>query len=324
MVSASFSNIVATEPAKCEPGALGFYKAGDWALTICYGGSATPEDALAATVRHEMFHAFQHGFANFHKDWSTASKLNLADLERIQWEREGTAAASEESGQEMHRNKVQVPPLHSIDRALTAASTSAGDFIEYSAQDFWVYLGNEMGPQAFGITYLTELFVRGLSPDAADAMLRDVHGSSLANEYFKWVKNQGIERTDDLEAPELADPCNLELPRDSPVVGTPRELFFPGADAPPSVTGTLQRLSAAMVRVTVVQDVGPTVVTATSTDPDLRFKVYLDGDPACAEGADGERSFESLARDAVVVVVVANTSHTAGDRLQYTVSLAEG
>ena len=155
-------------------------------------------------------------------------------------------------------------------------------------------------------------------------MLRDVHASSLANEYFKWVKNQGIERKDDLEAPALADPCNLELPRDSPVVGTPRELFFPAADSPPSVTGTLQRLSAAMVRVTVTQDVGPTVVTATSTDPDLKYKVYLNGDADCAEGADGERTFEALARDSVLVVVVANTSHTAGDRLQYTVSLAPG
>jgi hypothetical protein len=178
-----------------------------------------------------------------------------------------------------------------------------------------------LGPGAFGITYLTELFVRGLSPEAADAMLRDVHASSLANEYFRWVKNQGIERTDDLDA-ALADPCNLELPRDSPVVGTPRELFYPAADSPPSVT--LQRLSAGMVRVTVTRDVGPTVVTATSTDPDLKYKVYLNGDADCAEGVDGERRFEALARDAVLVVVVANTSHTAGDRLQYTLSLAPG
>ena len=218
-----------------------------------------------------------------------------------------------------------MPPLHPIVRALTAASTSAGDLIEYSAQDFWVYLGRQLGPQAFGITYLTELFVRGLSPEAADAMLREVHGSSLANEYFKWVKNQGIERTDDLEAPGLADPCNLELPRHGPVVGTPRERPYPGVEGPSvTVTGNLQRLSAEMVRVTVKRDEGPTVVTATSTDPELKFKVYLDGDPACADGPDGERTFETLAKDAVVVILVANTSHAAGDRMQYTVSLAPG
>ena len=79
-----------------------------------------------------------------------------------------------------------------------------------------------------------------------------------------------------------------------------------------------------MVRVTVTRDEGPTVVTATSTDPELKFKVYLDGDPACADGPDGERTFETLARDAVVVILVANTSHAAGDRMTYTVSLAPG
>ena len=64
------------------------------------------------------------------------------------------------------------------------------------------------------------------------------------------------------------------------------------------------------------------MVTATSTDPELKFKVYLDGDPACVDRPDGERTFETLAKDAVVVILVANTSHAAGDRMTYTVSLA--
>ena len=69
------------------------------------------------------------------------------------------------------------PPLHAIVRALTAAGDRplplpTTDVVAYSAQDFWVYVGDRLGPLASGLTYVPDLLVRGASPDAADGMLK--------------------------------------------------------------------------------------------------------------------------------------------------------
>ena len=171
-----FSNMFAVEPGSsdCQTGILGKYDARFQRIFICYNGSATPEAELAASIRHEIFHAFQHGFRNFDAAWSQTSGLNATAVEDMQWIREGTAAAAEESAGTMHRNKVQVPPLHAVNRALTASDyqpppAEVADVIAYSAQDFWVYLGKKAGSTELGLNYLTELFSRGLSPDAVDS-----------------------------------------------------------------------------------------------------------------------------------------------------------
>ena len=244
----------------------------------------------------------------------------------MQWIREGTAAAAEESAETMHRNKVQVPPLHAVNRALTASDyqpppAEVADVIAYSAQDFWVYLGKKAGSTELGLNYLTELFSRGLSPDAVDRMLSEVHGTSLADQYWGWAKNQTIEKAVDFDL-ALPDPCNLEFPRDTPITGTPQLLFFPAPDGPRSVTGTLGRLTARVVMITMISDVGPTTVTAEPADPNLKYKVYVNKKSGCAGGNDGPRTLDPLERDSVVFVVLANTSHQAGSRIGFTLSLA--
>ena len=362
VVGANYYNVAAAEPGpgKCS---ANYYDPNTIRLTICYGGAATPEADLAASIRHEMFHAIQHGFDGFHQATPRSlpgSPFDLSALEDYQWINEGTATAAEDSNgtakedpaDTMHRDTKHIPPppppgtpppppppftvppvpLHPITRALTATGDHPQppppapqlpltDLISYSAQDFWVYVGNRLGPPAHGLTYLTDLFVRGATPDAVDSMLSDVHQTSLAKEYWSWVKNQAIEKTDSLDE-ALADPCNIVLPRDNAIIGTPWPLVFPAADIPPSFTGTLARLTATTVKITVLADSsGKTDVTAISADPGLAFKVYANGEPRCADVADGNRTFDSLKQDTVLFVVLANTNHRPGDRLGFTVTI---
>ena len=74
--------------------------------------------------------------------------------------------------------------------------------------------------------------------------------------------------------------------------------------------------------ITMISDVGPTTVTAEPADPNLKYKVYVNKKSGCAGGNDGPRTLDPLERDSVVFVVLANTSHQAGSRIGFTLSLA--
>jgi hypothetical protein len=106
------------------------------------------------------------------------------------------------------------------------------------------------------------------------------------------VKNQAIEKTIDFDE-KLTDPCRIVIPRDDPVIGPFDVLAYPAADSPPEVNGTLSRLSAAVVRIIFLQDVGRTTITASGSEG-LAYKVYLNGEDGCAAVPDRDRTFESL------------------------------
>jgi hypothetical protein len=279
-----------------------------------------------------MFHSFQHGFDPFHDKAVSTSPLDAVALQDLQWISEGTANAAEESGATMARNKVAVPPLHPIDRALTASDYRhiptadpkkpiiIHESIAYTAQDFWVYVGNKPGRPSLELGYLTGLFLRGASPDAADALFREAHQSSLAQEYWAWVKNQAVEKTVDFDD-ALGDPCHLDFPRDTPLIGTVPVLPHGNVEFPPEQKGTLSRLTAEVVRIIFVRDPGPITVTV-EPQPGLEYKVYLNGESPCgSEIPDGERTFQALSIADMVYVLLANTEHVAGSRIAYEVQV---
>jgi hypothetical protein len=151
-----------------------------------------------------------------------------------------------------------------------------------------------------------------------------VHHTSLADEYWAWVKNQDIEKTINFDG-VLVDPCRIERPRDDPLIGPPRlTLSYPEADAPQSVRGNLPRLTAEVVKIEIIGDVGRTTVTA-GRPAGLAYKVYLNGDADCAkvdpEHPEHERTFDSLAAGSTVYVVLANTRHDPGSRVPYTLEV---
>jgi hypothetical protein len=101
-------------------------------------------------------------------------------------------------------------------------------------------------------------------------------------------------------------------------------LSFPGVEGPTSVMGTLPRLTAEIVKIQVIGDMGPTVVTAGQPEG-LGYRVYVNGDAECAKVDDArpeyERTFPSLAAGSTLYVVLANTLHATGARVEYTLEV---
>ena len=217
----------------------------------------------------------------------------------------------------MRRSVRQPRELHPIYRSLldTDLQENLGkDQIAYQAQDFWVYAGKARG---LGIGYLKGLFALGGNVDAADQFFQQQFQSSLGSEYWAWVKNQAIEKTETFEG-ALTDPCHIV--NDDPVVGPVSGLTYPSPEGPSSVGGTLGRLTAVVVKVEIKANVLRTTITAGRPDG-LAYKVYVDGDADCAKIDDAhpefERKFESLAAGTAIYVVLANVKHQAGERVAY-------
>jgi hypothetical protein len=58
---------------------------------------------------------------------------------------------------------------------------------EYLAQDFWVYLGQRDGK---AVDYLKGMVEAGSTAPDVDQQIFTHFGSRLADEYWRWVKNQ--------------------------------------------------------------------------------------------------------------------------------------
>ena len=114
-------------------------------------------------------------------------------------------------------------------------------------------------------------------------MFRDVHGTSLAVQYWEWVKNQAIEKSNDL------DQALLESLQHRSSTGRACR-WHAHADRIPirrrraTGAGHAPQLTAAVVKFTIDTNVRKTTFTVTPADPDaaLRYKVYVNNDAGCA------------------------------------------
>ena len=149
--------------------------------------------------------------------------------------------------------------LHPVDHALTSVEPTNDP---YKAQDFWVYFGQKNN---LGLDYLQPLFERGSTTEAAARFFAEVHGTTLATEYWAWVKNQAFEKSIDL-AGALRTICVVESSSDHAVIGSVIEVDYPsgGPEGPafPVILGSLPGLTAEVVRITMRDEVGRTMVTA--------------------------------------------------------------
>ena len=222
----------------------------------------------------------------------------------------------------MSRSQFYERVLHPINVGLLATHylhEDGSDWIEYRAQDFWVYFGLKAG---LGLDYLMPLFDRGAGPEAADAFFAQEHQTSLGAEYWSWVKNQAMEKTIDFGG-RLTDPCRIQ----ADVIGTPKQLLYPPLDAPPWVEGSLPRLTSEVVRIIFSgENLGQTTVRAEVTEgtlDQLSYKVYVDGEAGCSELADDARTFEQLVTPEVVYVILANRQYQPENLIKYRVSVAQ-
>jgi hypothetical protein len=293
----------------------GSYNPADFNITICVdrrtGGvdrtSPQPKllDKVVATIRHELFHAIQHSYVNVR----AADRLG----DRL-WTLDGTAASVQNPAGTLTRALKY--PLRRIDRSLVDEQ----DYLEYQTQDFWIYFGRE---QSLAIAYFKGMFENGVDTYAADLLFANQYQTSLGLEYWAWAKNQVMEKSFDFDD-RLFQPCHIE----AQVIEDVKVLWYDFTEFPvfePTLGGDLERLTSAVVQIEVVGATGPIRVSVDHV-PNLRYKVYLDGEdadvdgkPACVSAVeDAPRTFNQ-APDQPVYVLVSNVLHPPGSTLHYTV-----
>jgi len=315
--SAPFQFVI--EPCAVRPD-YGAYDPVTHTLVVCIP-STGPDELSEQTVRHELFHAIQYAFPAVHDEWQ-------ANDVPVEWGVEAQAAAAEHSLiPELLRSPHFNPRV--VSAGLFEQSVKKTDPLhEYDAQDFWVYLGLRLNR---GLDVFIPFLERGLLPTAVDTTLtyqianQDV--PTLSDAYWAWVKNQVFEwefplptgNSPSAAAPGARNPCNWESSLDdSPLLAS----FDPasglsGADAStPSriefrASDPLQSRSASILLTAPRGYLAK--ISVDSTDPDLRYKIYQDGEPGCAgDPEDSARTIEvRQGNDVHVVVVAANTSTTA-------------
>ena len=155
----------------------GMYTTNTQTIIVCINSDGVVGKTLS-TARHEYFHAVQYGYTEFlfsvRKDWVV----------------EGTASASENSLNSFGRDTGR--DLHQIDTSLKDNQ----DFIEYRAQDFWVYLGllYEQSSAGVNLAYLAEIFSEGGDASAVDVALQNNPNLplslTLSEAYWRWARNQ--------------------------------------------------------------------------------------------------------------------------------------
>lgn len=201
---------------------LGGYSSASRTFFVCIDNSGVTSGA-GETARHEYFHATQYGYAAVRSTNQT-------------WVKESTAAASEASLSTMARDTSR--PVRDVDVGLTATDPGA---IEYQTQDFFVYVGLELGR---GLDYLTDVFKLGATASAVDAALTALsEGDGLGDYYWLWARNQSFESSVDLGGGILGNTCAF-----TPGGATPSVIDYDHISPPSDRTITLGPLTSEVLR----------------------------------------------------------------------------
>ena len=271
----------------------GLYRFDSLTLHICMqrGDSA---EAIRPAVRHELFHAIQAAYPRLYQDIVGTDRL------RADWTIEGTAAAAELSSSSM-----RVSPdfkAHTISDSLLDTT----DVREYSAQDFWVYSGQELG---LGLEYLRPVFEAGGTPEDITSAI------NLSDVYWRWAKNQAFEKEQRFH-PDIQLPACVIEPT---LTGTHSIERWPGTTR---TSGTLPPLTSAVIEIdfTDTMEIGNLSATSSGGDDVVRYKAYSGGpNPNCATDPEGEQELGLIRRNSKMYVLVSNTSPS--DTHTYTVIL---
>jgi hypothetical protein len=163
----------------------GVYYPDRYKLVLCTKSNESIDFAELRSLVHEYFHATQYGEvlvrAGGAEDWLIESTATVAENST-----EPTDVATK-----LNRSEDYKP--RQVHVGLMDTGTD-DDVVEYEAQDFWVYAGRTRGNKDLGALKL--LFGLGGDNDAADFTLRRVFGSSLADMYWEWARNQAYEKNE--------------------------------------------------------------------------------------------------------------------------------
>ncbi len=274
---------------------LGGYSSGSRSFFVCIDSGGVDTRAVEV-ARHEYFHAVQFGYS---KVRSQAKPL---------WVLEGTAVASENSLATMTRDAGR--SIRPVDVRLSADSTPS--LIEYLAQDFFVFAGQELGQ---GLGYLRQIFTRGARTQDVDAGLKALgFGGGLPEMYWRWAKNQAFEKRRDLGGTFSRTACSFDSR-----TATAEAIDYSYIAAPSNRTINLQPLQSKVIRVNLAalaSDAYDSQVNVASSSSAVKAKLYDSanaGTTACRNQPDGREYALSVAagQSRTVYVLISNTSLSA-------------
>jgi hypothetical protein len=308
----------------------GYYNRFTGNIVFC---GVLPPDRLSSVTRHEIFHAIQNAYPDVRRQTTD------------DWVIEGTASAAEAATLDGVMHRTPARSLRQVDVTLTRPRPTRVRVrpYPYEAQDFWVYLfrsPNAAGvPRDLPLRELGSFFDRGASTASVADRLQNPPGMTfrpLGDEYWAWVKNQVVEKTDVTFDGALANRCQIQ----ASVVANP--LLFSYAAASDHIYGHFD--SGLDARVVIIEFPGTeapdgqggiemrglanATILAEGGGDGLAYKVYRENDALDCQTdvQDGERVFAELEPGAIVYVVLANKAYgsdVAPPLFKVTVRVAE-
>jgi hypothetical protein len=272
------------------PSRIGYYEYDKLRFSVCIddSGNVRPSGgvSLKALIRHEFMHAVQGGFPTFNQ--MTA------------WMKESTAEASIASNSftmNVHN--------HRAPREITSSTTKFDNSIEYRAQDFWVYFGNDLIGK--GLSFYPSIFYAGSNIDSG-IQVASGNRQTFSSAYWSWAKNQGYEKSDRFHPKFIDAVCAIEQTTARDAVLSPTEFNFDSLTF--SDTPTLEPLTTKVYQLTFKNTKNRTLA-ARVTGP-AKFKLYMIGDePNCPGGNDGTpgewKEFKNRQDSNKLVVIISNT-----------------
>lgn len=267
----------------------GIYAPDTASLFICVAnGDSSLSDFKKDTVRHEYFHALEFSYDNVLMDWAAGDSEN--------WIIEGMAEVVINSGWDWARSGSN--NVRPVDRSLR----DDDDLLSYRAEDFWAFYGRNRASGA-GIERLQPILLSG-------ATFLDVFShTGFAEDYWLWVRNQVIEKSDDLDGALVDGKCKLEESAVS-------RLYTVEAGVPSNnpLIGTVDPLGAYVVEVVFPDDwVGrETMIIAGALPMDkpaptgFEYKIYRTPWPNCSSTPDNMNQRYKITPGERYFVVFAN------------------
>lgn len=230
------------------------------AITCYDGGSDPPSEG---TTRHEFFHAIQYNYAPI--SWSKLPK------QRPDWIVEATAELTESTSSSASNVVRASTSLRPIDTPLTE-NTGKPNYLEYRAQDFWVYLIKNRSSTPADI--LDPVFDQQSNVPNKPTAEKVDQLYSLADDYWGWVRNQAFESqvTAGYNG-KLSDPCVF----DSDVASPDTITYDAGSRSSPKEEFTVASRLTARVEAVQVQTGSNRIdleITASTSDDDSFVRAY--------------------------------------------------
>ncbi len=269
-----------------KPAYAGQYAPAQGFLHICADpGTTALSDFQRDTLRHEYFHALEFGYDNVLVDWR--------DDRSEDWIIEGMAEAVINSAADWKRSGANA--IRPVDKTLRDDS----DGLAYQTEDFWVYVGKNRVPG--GIERLKQILFAGATFDDVFANI------DFDDAYWLWVRNQVLEKSDDLDG-ALGPKCKLEE-------GAVSDLRVWDIQLPtilPEYIGSTETLNSTVVELDFSDDwaglqtrISVTALPAGQTQPPfMEYKVYRTPWPNCSSTPDNaEQLYEVVPGERYFVVI---------------------